>query len=686
MADTNQNPNPQAPKPPDWATANNQDQSPNLDSQTQPPKPITDSNIDLNQNQVNNSNSSTLPPASLPPSTTNPVSDSSPTITHSIDLNPSNPSSNQVPTDTSPSSNTPTQPNSNPSLDTGTNQNLNSDSNPTPEPQNITPPFTSPTDLPTNPLASLNTAGLNSPNQSVEAINTQFNQMDSQPDNQNNSNLANSNQATSDQPANPQSDSPNLPPSNNPPPPPPSFTSNINPAPSQNNSSASVNFNKKSPIKTILTILFLIIFLAGGAYAIINFVLPIFQSTAGSDSTSTQTGNQTPAKSITLTYWGLWEPRSVMQEVFSQFESDNPGVTIRYELQDKDSYRTRLQTAIDTGVGPDIFRMHNTWLPILKDHINPDSNNLINLSEFFPVVSSDLSVGGLTYAVPIGFDSLALYYNPELFEKAGQQPPKTWDQLIEAARAITTKDQDGNIQIAGVGLGDAASIDNFSDILGLMILQQGGDPAKPTSEATRIAVEAYTAFATRPNYNFWSDSLGNSTYAFAQGRVGMIFAPSWRAFEIQEINPSLSFKTTEVPQLGGSKVAWATYWAESVSKHSKNPELAWKLIAFLTKDENLIKMYQAQSQIRSFGEIYPKTELASSLLGDDIISAFVTQGSFAKSWYLSSRTWDDGINDNIIKYYEDAINTILSRASDTPKALTTAETGIERTLSRFGIQ
>jgi multiple sugar transport system substrate-binding protein len=49
---------------------------------------------------------------------------------------------------------------------------------------------------------------------------------------------------------------------------------------------------------------------------------------------------------------------------------------------------------------------------------------------------------------------------------------------------------------------------------------------------------------------------------------------------------------------------------------------------------------------------------------------------------MSSFTHDNGINDQIIKYYEDAINTVLS-SSDMTKALETAKTGINTVLSKY---
>ena len=67
---------------------------------------------------------------------------------------------------------------------------------------------------------------------------------------------------------------------------------------------------------------------------------------------------------ITLSYWGLWEKESVMQEMIRLYKISHPNVDIEYMLFDaKDNYRERLIERTKKGTGPDIFRYHNTWVP-----------------------------------------------------------------------------------------------------------------------------------------------------------------------------------------------------------------------------------------------------------------------------------------------------------------------------------
>ena len=59
--------------------------------------------------------------------------------------------------------------------------------------------------------------------------------------------------------------------------------------------------------------------------------------------------------------------------------------------------------------------------------------------------------------------------------------------------------------------------------------------------------------------------------------------------------------------------------------------------------------------------------------------------NFAQTWFLASRTFDNGLNDKIIKYYEDAVNAMVNGTSAS-KALVATEQGIDQVLSQYGLK
>jgi len=386
-----------------------------------------------------------------------------------------------------------------------------------------------------------------------------------------------------------------------------------------------------------------------------------------------------------LVYWGLWEPESVMAEIISEYQNSHPKIKINYVLQSPKDYRERLQTAIMKGSGPDIFRFHNTWVQMLKDYLAPIPSTVMDSATFekifYPVAKNDLRLGSNYIGIPLEIDNLALFYNEEIFSIAGKLPPTTWDEFRKTALELTVRDAAGKIQTAGAALGVTSNVDHWSDILGLMFLQNGANLEKPTDNLAEDALTFFTLFSRFDRV--WDETLPSSTYFFASGRLAMYFGPSWRFFEIKALNPKLKFKIIPVPQLPGVNITWASYWVEGVNNKSGNVTEAWEFLKYLSSKQTMEKLYQAQSKLRFFGEPYSRTDMADLLKNEPYVGVFVEQAPKAKSWYLSSRTFDNGINDKIIKYYEDAVNAV-NKGAGPKEALATVAQGVAQVLSQYG--
>lgn len=413
---------------------------------------------------------------------------------------------------------------------------------------------------------------------------------------------------------------------------------------------------------------------------------------------------------VTLTYWGLFESSSVFQQVIDDYQKEHPGVKINYTQENLKMYRERLQAALARNEGPDIFRIHQSWVPMLGSQLSAVPSNIYDQATFentfYPSAKETLKYNSQYVAVPLMVDGLSLFYNEDIFKSAGKSPPRTWGELRKVACELTVKDEQGRIRTAGVALGVTSNIDHWSDIFGLMMLQNGADLANPAycSKGTeeglggptclgKDTLSFYTLFATDQACSdevvdkgaVWNSLLPTSTYAFATGTLAMYFGSSWRVFDIKGINDKLNFKIVPVPQLPGGNVAWASYWVEAVSKNSKYQQEAWEFLKYLSSEKVLQKLYQAENTLRLyFGEPYPRVDMADQLKTQPLIGPFVEQAPFAKSWYLSSFTSDNGINKQITKYYEDAVNSV-NQGGDPLSALSTAGQGVAQVLRQYGL-
>lgn len=409
-------------------------------------------------------------------------------------------------------------------------------------------------------------------------------------------------------------------------------------------------------------------------------------NTGGGETLPTDDGSgsgTTGGQKVVLQYWGLWEPSEVVEEVFAEYTKSHPNVSVQYTKQSHQDYRSRLQTALDSGNGPDIFRYHATWVPMLSSQLSSLPSAVMSTSEFqstfYPVASKQLQYNGSIVGIPLMYEGLALFYNKDALATAVVQPPTTWGEVREAAKRLTIM-EGGSIKRAGIAMGYTSNIDHYSDILALLALQNGADLAQPNSREMTDALTFYTMFATE---NVWSETLPQSTVAFARGDVAMIFAPSWRAHEIKLMNPSLQFATMPVPQLDpNEKITWASYWAEGVANKSKYQKDAWEFLKYLSSKEVQQKLYSDQAQTRSFGEIYSRVDLANELAADQVVGAFVADAPNAQGWYMSSATHDVGINDEIIKYIQDAINA-MRQGSNGQGVVDTLTAGVTQVLSKY---
>jgi multiple sugar transport system substrate-binding protein len=428
-------------------------------------------------------------------------------------------------------------------------------------------------------------------------------------------------------------------------------------------------------------------FIVGGAVVFLIILVIIFRAIFSGKTTS---------KPVNLIYWGLWEDKEVIDPLIAAYEQKNPLIKITYEKMNPQSYREKLVSrskAQGTESAliekPDIFRFHNTWLPEIKDIVAPLPPTVMSGEEFdktfYPIHKKDLKVGNYYYGLPLEIDGLVLVYNQSLFKKAGiATVPATWDDITEIVPKLTVKDQSGKLITSGIALGTASNVDHFSDIFGLLLLQNGGSLNKLDQPEAAGALEIFRKFSEPPQ-GYWTEDMTNSTTAFIQEKVAMIIVPSWEVLSIKSANPDIDMKVVPVPVVPGTAlISIASYWVEGVSRFSNNQLEAWKFLKFLTEKENMTKLYETESKIRPFGEPYSRIDLAPLLAQNSYLGAVIKQANNFASQPLVSQTFDNGLNDEIIKYLENAVNSTIQGVSY-KEALGEAKKGIDQVFTKYNI-
>lgn len=374
------------------------------------------------------------------------------------------------------------------------------------------------------------------------------------------------------------------------------------------------------------------------------------------------------SKPITLVYWGLWEPREVIQPLLDEYQQQNPNITVQYEMRDPRTHWETVKARLGSEGSPDIVRIHSSWVPLLQERLLALPADIMNTQQFeetfYPVNQSFVKQDDKYYGLPLMVDGLALVYNRSLFAEEGvANPPKTWNEFRDMAARLTKKNSSGALTQSGAALGVTGNVDYFADILGLMFAQNGVQFADASSRVTfhettspigsNLAQEAlsfYILFAT--SEKSWDATWANSTEEFSQGRVAMVLLPSHRLHEVLSARPAFEVGVTTAPQLptvGGQAEAvnWANYWVESVSRVSPNGKAAWKFVKWLAEKDQQAKFYRLAGELRSFGEPYARRDLAGSLSADPYTLPYAQQGDSYTTWFFTSGTFNGEVNDRI---------------------------------------
>jgi raffinose/stachyose/melibiose transport system substrate-binding protein len=137
--------------------------------------------------------------------------------------------------------------------------------------------------------------------------------------------------------------------------------------------------------------------------------------------------------------WGLTGGNQpVLQKSVEAWNSAHSDQSIKLDFFANDAYKTKVRTAVGAGEGPTFI--YGWGGGVLKSYV--DAGQVEDLSAFvkenpevkeryLPSVLKNGEIDGKTYALPNNnVQPVVLYYNKEVFDKVGAQPPKTWDELM----------------------------------------------------------------------------------------------------------------------------------------------------------------------------------------------------------------------------------------------------------------
>jgi len=369
----------------------------------------------------------------------------------------------------------------------------------------------------------------------------------------------------------------------------------------------------------------------------------------------------------TLEFWSVFDDSDVFDPLIKKYTEIYPSITINYSKKNIVTYEQDLVNALATGRGPDIFSIHNTWLPKHKNKLAPVAEAIISPQRFgelfVDVAAQDFIDGGKVYALPLTVDTLALFYNKDLFNSAGiATVPQTWTEFNGAVEKLTQRDNKNNILQSGAALGTAKNINRSTDILMALMLQSGATMMKTDRTAAafdqdvmaqggvfnpgRQALIFYTNFAS-PGLKIyaWNQYQNYSIDAFIEGKVAMMLNYNYQLPLIKARAPHLEMGVAPLPQISSTskKVTFANYWAQAVGLGSRNQVEAWKFLAWLTSPE-ISRQYLAITKKPA-----ARRDLIEEQKSDAELGVFAQQALTAKSWWEKDNLAIEGIFADMIE-------------------------------------
>ncbi len=401
---------------------------------------------------------------------------------------------------------------------------------------------------------------------------------------------------------------------------------------------------------------------------------------------------------VTLEFCGLWDNSDSWEEIIRKFESKTYNfngqkvkVSINYTKKDFSSYEENIERSREKNNSPSIFMINNNWfgkyIKLLEPLPNNDAyiqeydlvshNNLLDI--FYTRTLMDLVYEDQLYAMPLYSDSLALFYNKDLFEKAEiEESPKSWKEFNKIVKKLTILNNKDEIVQAGAAIGTGENINRSSDILSLLMMQGGAAVIDSNAETDinkeievniidgiekrtpgKRGIEFYTEFANpKKEIYSWNSDQENSIKAFAEGKVAMMVGYNYYVRNLLAINSDLNYGISQMPQLENSTLINFSNITTPVVSNLNNckvkpielsnkvdcAKISWSFLSFATEKENSKYYLDLTNKVAARKDL-----IQEQIAIDGGISVFASQVESSQSY----NKFDDRIDDILIEMIDE---------------------------------
>ncbi|MCW2864910.1 MAG: transporter substrate-binding protein [Actinoallomurus sp.] len=302
--------------------------------------------------------------------------------------------------------------------------------------------------------------------------------------------------------------------------------------------------------------------------------------------------------------------------LIKDFEAANKGYKVNLEMVDWTQMDAKVKTYVQTKQTPDILN-YNAFSDFARDGLTYPASEVVSpqvLSDFTPTFVDQTKYNGTQYALPFIASARLLFFNKDLFKKAGiTNPPSTWAEVKSDAQKLKAKGAVGY----GLPLGPEESQAEFYS----WAMNDGGgwvDSSgkwainQPANVDTLNFLRDLTKSGlTQPN----PETTDRKTVfnQFAQGKVGMgINGPFTRAGFIDPVNKNLNYGIAPLPSKDGSvhNTLGVVDVLNAFKNGGKNKDAVTKFLNYFYQQQNYAKFLKLENFL-------PTTKSAGSALSSD---------------------------------------------------------------------
>ncbi len=372
----------------------------------------------------------------------------------------------------------------------------------------------------------------------------------------------------------------------------------------------------------------------------------------------------------TVNLWYYWENlnhQASLDKIIQGYNGSQDKVEVVASYIPFADFKKQLSIGAAADTLPDIVILDNpdhaayASMGIFAD-LTDRLANWDGLQYYFDGPMNSCKLDGRIYGIPFGSNDLCLFYNEDMLAAANVAVPTTWDELVAAAKALTTD------KVYGIAM---SCLQNEEGTFNYLPFQwsTGVDSYHINSEGGIKALTLYQTLSEdgslpKEAINWTQGDVMNQ---FISGNLAMMINGTWQVPTMREQVPDLKWNVTYIPKdkqyatgLGGENFAIIA---------SGHVDEAFDFLMYATDPDRIA------SYIGNFGYIASRSDVASKqFVGDEVMQMFISSMQYAQARGPQAE-WPS-ISDAI----STAFNKVITGISTPADAAAEAQATIDRIL------